>query len=112
MNIHHANPRERDAELFMEQLHRELATEERVAVRFTAPDEGCTTKRIFLASPAESASQAALFGETHDVYTEAAARREHDGPRAGATPLWEPWDDLDAGGGHARRHSYPRKEAS
>ena len=108
----HDYPRVLDAGRFMEQLHRELAAGERVEVRYRARGEGYPTKRIFLASPAEAASQAALFGETCDVYTEAATRREHDGPRAGATRLWAPWDDLDAGGGHARRRTYPKKEAS
>ena len=82
----HDDPRLLDAGRFMDQLHRELATGKRAAVRFEASDEAGPTTRIFFASPAEAASQVALFGETYDVYTEAATRREHDGPRTGVSP--------------------------
>jgi hypothetical protein len=102
VNIHDANPQEREAGLFFEQLYQQLAAEERIEVRYKLPGEGQPMHRRFYADQAEATRFAIELAREHEVYAGVAPRLREDGTKAGVSRLWSLWADLDAKGGHTR----------
>lgn len=106
MIIHDRNPQEREAGLFLEQLHHQLAAKESIEVRHKEPGERRPMRRRFYADPAEAARDAVTLGLREEVYVGAAPRLGEDGTKAGVSRLQALWADLDVKGGHTRESRF------
>jgi hypothetical protein len=101
LDITIANPRERMAGMFLEQLLYPLAVEEKIEIRYRLPGAGQAMRRRFFAD-AVQAAQYVIELDSEEVYVGAAPRYGSDGTKAGVLRTNALWTDLDFKDGHTR----------
>jgi hypothetical protein len=101
LDITTVNPRERIANMFLEQLFYPLGANERIEIRHKLPGDNKPMHRRFFHDAVQAARYAIeLDGE--DVYVGAAPRYGSDGTKAGVRRTNVLWTDLDFKDGHTR----------
>ena len=101
LDITIANPRERMAGMFLEQLLYPLGANERIEIRHKLPGDNHLMRRRFLYD-AVQAAQYVIELDGEEVYVGAAPRYGSDGTKAGVLRTNALWTDLDFKDGHTR----------